>query len=65
MSFAWKFMLPMSLANMLAAGVWRFMPAGAARWIACALFLAALYVSLVRLLAGRKQLGKRVYRYAD
>jgi NADH-quinone oxidoreductase subunit H len=65
MSFAWKFMLPMSLANMLAAGVWRFMPAGAARWIVCSLFLAALYVSLVRLLAGRKQLGKRVYRYAD
>ena len=65
MSFAWKFMLPMTLANMLAAGVWRFMPAGAARWIVCSLFLAALYVSLVRLLAGRKQLGKRVYRYAD
>jgi NADH-quinone oxidoreductase subunit H len=65
MSFAWKFMLPMALANMLAAGVWRFMPAGAARWIVCSLFLAALYVSLGRLLAGGKQLGKRVYRYAD
>jgi NADH-quinone oxidoreductase subunit H len=65
MGFAWKFMLPMTLANILAAGVWRFMPAGAARWIACALFLAALYISLCRLLAGRKQLGKRVYRYAD
>jgi NADH-quinone oxidoreductase subunit H len=65
MGFAWKFMLPMTLANILAAGVWRFMSSGAARWIVCSLFLAALYVSLGRLLAGRKQLGKRVYRYAD
>jgi NADH-quinone oxidoreductase subunit H len=65
MGFAWKFMLPMTLGNILAAGVWRFMPAGAARWIVCSLFLAALYISLGRLLVGRKQLGKRVYRYAD
>ena len=65
MGFAWKFMLPLALANILAAGVWRFMPAGAARWIACSLFLAGLYISLGRLLAGGKQLGKRVYRYAD
>jgi NADH-quinone oxidoreductase subunit H len=65
MGFAWKFMLPMTLANILAAGVWRFMPSGAARWIVCSLFLVALYISLGRLLAGGKQLGKRVYRYAD
>ncbi len=65
MGFAWKFMLPLTLANILAAGVWRFMPAGPARWIVCSLFLAALYISLGRLLAGGKQLGKRVYRYAD
>src|SRR5664280_1526130 len=65
MGFAWKFMLPLALANILAAGVWRFMPAGAARWIACSLFLAGLYISLGRLLAGGKQLGRRVYRYAD
>jgi NADH-quinone oxidoreductase subunit H len=65
MGFAWKFMLPMTLANMLAAGVWRFMPAGAARWIVCATLVAAPYVMLGRALAGRKRLGKRVYRYAD
>src|SRR5664280_2100457 len=35
MGFAWKFMLPMTLANIVAAGVWRFTPAGVARWIAC------------------------------
>ena len=28
MNFAWKFMLPMTLLNIFAAGVWHFMPAG-------------------------------------
>jgi NADH-quinone oxidoreductase subunit H len=65
MGFAWKFMLPMTLANIVAAGLWRFMPAGAARWIVCSILGAALYISLGRLLAGRKRLSKRVYRYAD
>jgi NADH-quinone oxidoreductase subunit H len=65
MGFAWKFMLPMSLTNILAAGVWRFMPSGAARWIVCLILVVAPYLMLGRLLAGRKQLGRRVYRYAD
>ena len=65
MGFAWKFMLPMTLTNILAAGVWRFMPAGAVRWIVCLILVLAPYLMLGRLLAGRKQLGKRVYRYAD
>ena len=65
MGFAWKLMLPLALANILAAGVWRFMPAGAARWIVCSVLVAAPYVLLGRALAGRKQLAKRVYRFAD
>ena len=65
MGFAWKLMLPMSLANILAAGVWRFMPGGTARWMVCAVLVVAPYLILARGLAGRKQLGKRVYRYAD
>ena len=65
MSFAWKLMLPMTLANILAAGVWRFMPAGAGRWIACSILVAVPYVLLGRALTGRRQLVKRVYRYAD
>ena len=65
MSFAWKLMLPMTLANILAAGVWRFMPAGAGRWIACSMLVAVAYLLLGRALAGRRQLVKRVYRYAD
>ena len=65
MGFAWKLMLPMTLVNIVAAGVWRFMPIGAARWIVCCILVAAPYLMLGRVLAGRKQLGKRVYRYAD
>jgi NADH-quinone oxidoreductase subunit H len=65
MGFAWKLMLPMTLTNIVAAGVWRFMPLGAARWIACSVLVAAPYLVLARLLAGRKQLSKRTYRYAD
>jgi NADH-quinone oxidoreductase subunit H len=65
MSFAWKLMLPMTLANILAAGAWRFMPAGAARWIACSFLVAVPYLGLGRALAGRKQLARRVYQYAD
>ena len=65
MGFAWKFMLPMTLANMLAAGVWRFMPAGAARWIVGAVLVGGPYLVLAQMLRGRKPLGRRAYRYAD
>ena len=65
MGLAWKLMLPLALANILAAGVWRFVPAGAARWIACSLLVAVPYWALGRALAGRKHLSKRTYRYAD
>ena len=41
MDFAWKFMLPMALVNILVAGLWRFMPAGVARWIVCAILVVA------------------------
>ena len=65
MGFAWKLMLPLALANIVAAGVWRFMPTGAAQWIVCSLLVVTPYVLLGRALAGRKQLAKRVYQYAD
>ena len=65
MGFAWKLMLPMTFTNILAAGVWRFMPAGVARWVVCLILVAAAYLVLARMLSGRKQLGKRIYRYAD
>ncbi len=65
MNFAWKFMLPMSLFNILVAGLWRFMPSGLVRWTCCALLVAGAYLSLGWSLYSKKSIGKRTYRFAD
>lgn len=65
MNFAWKFMLPLALANLVAAGLWHFMAPGLARWVVCSVAVAGPYLLLGRGLLERKGLGKRVYRYAD
>ncbi|MEK7676076.1 MAG: NADH-quinone oxidoreductase subunit NuoH [Verrucomicrobiota bacterium] len=64
MNFAWKFMLPMALINILVAGVWRYMPAGLWRWLLCSALIVGPFVLLGRALAGSKKLTKRTYRYA-
>jgi NADH-quinone oxidoreductase subunit H len=66
MNFAWKFMLPMALFNIVAAAVWHFMreqPA-IARWLVCAALVIAPYVMLGRSLI-EKRIQKRSYRYAE
>ena len=72
MAFAWKFMLPMTLLNILVAGLWRFsrdwqLPAGiigmSTRWVICAVLLLAAYCIFGRALQPR--LAKRTYRYAE
>src|SRR6267142_2989340 len=40
MNFAWKFMLPMALINIVAAAVWHFMSPGLIRWLVCAVIVA-------------------------
>jgi NADH-quinone oxidoreductase subunit H len=65
MNFAWKFMLPMALVNLVATGVWHFMESGVARWAVCLLLVLGPYVMLGRALFENKQLAKRTYRYAD
>ena len=35
MNFAWKFVLPMTLLNLMVAVLWRFMGEGLLRWVAC------------------------------
>ncbi len=65
MNFAWKFMLPMALLNILVTGVWHFMPLGAARWAVCALLVFGPYVLLGRAMMERKHLAKRAYHYAE
>jgi NADH-quinone oxidoreductase subunit H len=69
MNLAWKFMLPMTLINIVVAAIWHFsrewnIPGGViARWAMCALLIVAPYVLLGR--AFETRMAKRVYRYAD
>src|SRR5258708_5406646 len=65
MNFAWKFMLPMALINLLTAGVWHFIPPGPARWLICALLVFGPYVWLGRTLFAQKGIGRRTYSFAE
>lgn len=65
MNFAWRFMLPMALLNLVTAGVWRFLPHGVVRWLICSLLVVVPYVLLGRGLTRGWKLEKRVYRFAE
>jgi NADH-quinone oxidoreductase subunit H len=65
MNFAWKFMLPMALVVVVAAGAWRFLPVGILRWLASTIFIAVAYVLLARGVATRNKVAKRSYRFAE
>ncbi len=65
MNFAWKFMLPMALINIVAAAVWHFSGPGWWRWVVCSLMILISYVSLGRNLSGQEMRTPRVYRFAD
>ena len=71
LNFAWKFMLPMSLLNLVVAAVWHFtlvwnFPAAlAARWVLCAAMIAIPYAWLGRALTGNKKTTLRTYRFAE
>jgi NADH-quinone oxidoreductase subunit H len=65
MNFAWKFMLPMALVVVVAAGAWRFLPHGVTRWLVSTVFLAAAYLLLARGVETRNKIAKRTYRFAE
>jgi NADH-quinone oxidoreductase subunit H len=65
MNFAWKFMLPMTLVNIVAAAVWHFMSPGTTRWLVCLILVAGPYLLLGRGLMEGRKLEKRTYRFAD
>jgi NADH-quinone oxidoreductase subunit H len=65
MNFAWKFMLPLSLVNIVAAGLWHFMDHGPARWLVCSVLIFGAYAVLGRGLMQNQKLGKRIYRFAE
>jgi NADH-quinone oxidoreductase subunit H len=65
MNFAWKFMLPMALINLVAAAMWHYVPAGSVRWIVGVALVAGPYLLLGRGLAEGRKLSKRTYRFAE
>ena len=65
MNFAWKFVLPFTLLNLLVTALWRFMGEGWARWVVCTVILAAAYVVMGRLEMRSEHFGRRSYRYAE
>ncbi len=66
MNFSWKFILPMTVINIIAAGVWRFMPMGPWRWLVCSLMIAGPFIVLGRATSWQgKGVAVRKYRYAE
>jgi NADH-quinone oxidoreductase subunit H len=65
MNFAWKFMLPMALINMVAAACWHFVGPGIVRWFVTAVLIGGSYLWLGKSLFHSGNVGKRTYRYAE
>jgi hypothetical protein len=64
MSYAWKFLLPMGLVNILAAGVWHHTPFPIS-FILSAVILGISTIGLSKLAPTGTRYEKRVYRYAE
>jgi NADH-quinone oxidoreductase subunit H len=65
MNFAWKFVLPMTLLNLVDVVIWRFLGEGWVRWVVCSAILALAYVLMGRAGMRSKHYGPRSYRYAE
>jgi NADH-quinone oxidoreductase subunit H len=65
MNFAWKFVLPMTMLNLLVAALWHFMGDGWERWVVCSAILALVYVGMGWAGMRSKHFGPRSYRYAE
>jgi NADH-quinone oxidoreductase subunit H len=65
MNFAWKFVLPMALVNLMVTALWRFLGPGWAQWVVCSGILIVVYVVMGRVGMWRGHIGPRTYRYAE
>ena len=65
MNFAWKFMLPMAFACILAAAVWHYQARHLAGWLWSLLVVAVFYLALSRMLETRRKFSPRTYRFAE
>ncbi|MGD0520632.1 MAG: NADH-quinone oxidoreductase subunit NuoH [Terracidiphilus sp.] len=65
MNFAWKFVLPLTLVNLLVAAAWRFLGDGWERWVVCSAIVVLAYVGMGWSEMRRGHFGPRRYRYAE
>ncbi len=65
MNLAWEFMLPMTLLNLLTAGIWHFMPTGFLRWLVCSALVVIPCILLSRGLKQKKKFQVRTYRFSE
>ena len=65
MNFAWKFVLPFTLLNLLVTALWHFMGEGWERWVVCSAILAVVWVVMGRIEMRSEHFGPRSYRYAE
>ena len=65
MNFAWKFMIPMVLINLVAAALWHFTGPGWMRWVTSGTLVVGAYMLLGKPQFQTKDIGKRTYRFAD
>lgn len=65
MNFAWKFVLPFTLLDLMVTAMWRFMGEGWLRWVVSTVILAGTYVLMGRIGMYRKHFAPRTYRYAE
>ena len=65
MNFAWKFMLPMAFACIIAAALWHYQGRRLSGWLWSLAFVATVYIALSRLLDSGKKFAPRTYRFAE
>jgi NADH-quinone oxidoreductase subunit H len=65
MNFAWKFMLPMAFACMVAAAVWHYAGRGLRGWLWSFVVIAVAYTALSIFLDTRRKFAPRTYRFAE
>src|SRR5436309_3820188 len=65
MNIAWKFMLPMAFACIIAAAIWHYAGRGLRGWLWSLLVLTMFYATLSVLLDTRRKFAPRVYRFAE
>ena len=64
MNFAWKFMLPLALVNIVAAAAWKFTPILGFKWVVSASIVVLGYALLGQGLTRKARFSKRTYRFA-